>query len=275
MATEKQLDQALEHALKNDEAFANWFLGRTKLGSDFPNYVWSRSDYALPNRETGALEAVQREGETDVLAVFEGPGSRRLGLHIENKMAKGPFTPYTYLDGTYVSIDADLNSAPPNGMYPEGQTFWYTPPEIGLMLPNDASGNLAGTAGQLGDYLLFAGQTVTVQATLTSSLDLAHANGSFTSFGYFGLSGPFQAVSLVDFQATYTSSGTNTFQSVAYTYTNLTDETQYIGFWAAASSSLSGTAIPPAVTPVPEPSTYALMLAGLAGIVVSRRRANA
>lgn len=101
MASEKELDQALECALRENPSFRVWFLRKTQSGSAFPNYVWSRSDYAwgkvrliLPNPVTGALEAVEREGETDVLVVLEGDSGRRLGLHIENKLGKGAFTPY-------------------------------------------------------------------------------------------------------------------------------------------------------------------------------------
>lgn len=47
----------------------------------------------LPNEATGALEPIDREGETDVLAVFENPSGRRLGVHIENKLASGAFMP--------------------------------------------------------------------------------------------------------------------------------------------------------------------------------------
>lgn len=101
MATEKELDQALESAIKSNAAFRVWFLRKTQSGSGFPNLVWSRSDHPwgkvrliLPNPVTGALEAVEREGETDVLVVLEGEKGRRLGLHIENKLGNGGFTPY-------------------------------------------------------------------------------------------------------------------------------------------------------------------------------------
>ena len=101
MPNEKVLDQLLEAAFKSDAEFIRWFLGKTKLGFNYPNYVWSRSDYpwgkvklVLPNKETGALEMVTREGETDVLAVFESQAKRRLGLHIENKLGSGNFTLY-------------------------------------------------------------------------------------------------------------------------------------------------------------------------------------
>ncbi len=48
----------------------------------------------LPNPDSGGLEAVWREGETDVLAVFESNDGRRPGLHIENKLGIGAFTQY-------------------------------------------------------------------------------------------------------------------------------------------------------------------------------------
>ena len=100
MLNEKTLDPELEEALKNDAAFRQWFLGKTKKGAKYPEYVWSRSDHPwgkvkllLPNEQTGALEMIAREGETDVLAVFENQ-TKRLGIHIENKLASGHFTPY-------------------------------------------------------------------------------------------------------------------------------------------------------------------------------------
>lgn len=101
MAHEKELDIALESAFKADVTFCRWFLSKTKTGNDFSQCVWSRSNHPwgkvrllLPNSQTGALEMVAREGETDVLAVFENSAKRRLGLHIENKLASGSFTLY-------------------------------------------------------------------------------------------------------------------------------------------------------------------------------------
>jgi hypothetical protein len=99
---EKALDQALEKAFKRDDAFRQWFLSKTKQGAKYSCCVWSRSNYPwakvkvlLPNEHTGALEMVAREGETDVLAVFEEHETkRRLGIHIENKLASGHFTPF-------------------------------------------------------------------------------------------------------------------------------------------------------------------------------------
>lgn len=103
MPTEKALDQALEFALRNDEGFLEWFIRKTKFKGDNPRWVWSRSDnpwctvkLRLPNPQTGELEMVARQGETDVLLVFvfQNEPERRLALHIENKRALGRFTPF-------------------------------------------------------------------------------------------------------------------------------------------------------------------------------------
>ncbi len=101
MPSEKAPDQALEESFKSNGDFCEWFLGKTKLGLNYANYVWSRSNHPwgkvkllLPNKDTGALEMVAREGETDVLVVFENSAKRRLGIHIENKLERGHFTPH-------------------------------------------------------------------------------------------------------------------------------------------------------------------------------------
>lgn len=101
MSTEKQLDQALDTALRDNEVFLAWFIGKLNRGVAYPrrhwsraNYVWGKVKLLLPNPSTGALEAVWREGETDVLLVLEGPSGQRLGVHIENKLATGHFTQY-------------------------------------------------------------------------------------------------------------------------------------------------------------------------------------
>ena len=101
MHSEKALDLALEEAFKTDAAFCKWFLSKTKAGGDYSEYVWSRSNHPwgkvrllLPNSQTGALEMVAREGETDVLVVFESSAKHRLGVHIENKLGSGSFTKY-------------------------------------------------------------------------------------------------------------------------------------------------------------------------------------
>lgn len=80
MSQEKRLDQVLELAFQSGSEFCGWFAGRTNAGAGYNSYVFSRSNYAwgtarllLPNSETGALEMVSRQGETDVLVVLIDP----------------------------------------------------------------------------------------------------------------------------------------------------------------------------------------------------------
>lgn len=61
MPSEKQLDQALHAALKDDESFRAWFLQRLQHGKDYSSLVLCRSDHPwgkvrliLPNEQSGA-----------------------------------------------------------------------------------------------------------------------------------------------------------------------------------------------------------------------------
>lgn len=97
--TEKMLDRELDIALRANGDFVTWFLDQTKFKGLGASYVWSRSDHPwgkvavpVPNPETGVVELTMREGETDILAVFEASGVGRFALHIENKLASGKFT---------------------------------------------------------------------------------------------------------------------------------------------------------------------------------------
>jgi hypothetical protein len=98
--TEAALDEALAIALKEDREFAKWFWSRTRFSSEQAQCVLVRSDnpwsvvkLADPNADVvGSLEEVRRQCETDVLAVFETQGGKRVALHIENKLADGVFT---------------------------------------------------------------------------------------------------------------------------------------------------------------------------------------
>ncbi len=101
MVLEKELDLAFEKAISGNEEFRRWFLSRTQLGSAYPDLVWSRADHPwgkvkvlLPNLASGALEMIEREGETDVLLVFKGAGGKRAAFHVENKRSSGSFTPH-------------------------------------------------------------------------------------------------------------------------------------------------------------------------------------
>ena len=98
---EAQLDVVLAEALFDDGKFSRWFLERTRFAGQPAKCVFCRSDnpwcrvkLQMPNPVTGELEALSRDCETDVLAVFETPEGRRLALHIENKVTGGSFTPH-------------------------------------------------------------------------------------------------------------------------------------------------------------------------------------
>ena len=97
--TEKHLDQALNRALMEHPEFAQWFLSKTKFFEEDAKYIWSRANHPwgkvnleVLNTETGSIEVIEREGETDVLVVFETNQKRRVALHIENKLESGRFT---------------------------------------------------------------------------------------------------------------------------------------------------------------------------------------
>jgi len=94
-ASEKTLDQALESALRTQQGFAEWFLNQTKFAGRAATCDWSRCDRPWTNYEiedtdpnTGVLKKIVRDGETDVLVVYETLEGLRLALHIETS-AKG------------------------------------------------------------------------------------------------------------------------------------------------------------------------------------------
>lgn len=101
MPTEKDLDRALEKALREGPNFRAWFVNKTRFKVKNPEPVllrsdnpWCRANIELPNPQTGELKIVARDGETDVLFVFKAEDGRILALHIENKLASGRFTPF-------------------------------------------------------------------------------------------------------------------------------------------------------------------------------------
>lgn len=97
--TEKQLDLSLEQALKESEEFRGWFLSKTGflreqaiLVLSRSNWPWGRVKLRLWNPETQTYETATREGETDLLVVFQSARRGRFALHIENKLHSGRFT---------------------------------------------------------------------------------------------------------------------------------------------------------------------------------------
>jgi hypothetical protein len=97
--SEKQLDIALERALKESEEFRRWFLSKTAFAREQASLVLCRSDWPwgrvklrLWNPQTQAYETATHEGETDLLVVFQSTRRGRFALHIENKLRSGRFT---------------------------------------------------------------------------------------------------------------------------------------------------------------------------------------
>lgn len=97
--TEKQLDSALEAALRSNQSFLQWFLSRTKYAQRRAKYLWSRSDhpwgtidFTQIDPDTGVEVVTRQECETDVLLVVKATDGEHLALHIENKLGLGSFT---------------------------------------------------------------------------------------------------------------------------------------------------------------------------------------
>ena len=100
-AVEKELDLAFEAAIACNLEFRQWFRGKTRLGSEYPDFVSSRADHSwgkvevlLPNPASGALEMIERDDETDLLLVFENASGTRAAFHIEHMRPSGSFTPH-------------------------------------------------------------------------------------------------------------------------------------------------------------------------------------
>ena len=99
--SEKDLDSILDRGFRNSEIFSNWFISKTRFSDTGATYRWSRSDHPwgrfsfdIENPETGEVEFITRDSETDVLVVFEDDNETRFALHIENKLSNGKYTIY-------------------------------------------------------------------------------------------------------------------------------------------------------------------------------------
>lgn len=98
--SEKQLDRALDDAIRTNADFTQWFLSRTKFAAEDAlyldsrsNHPWSKFPIGIRNAETGLSDTVQKEGETDILVIFVTHAKKRFAIHIENKRGSGKFTP--------------------------------------------------------------------------------------------------------------------------------------------------------------------------------------
>ena len=133
--TEKELDKLLEAALASNPEFLEWLLARTKFASAGCRYHWSRSNHPwgkveidVPSADGGPPQRIWREGETDILAVFEGRDGQRVSLHIENKRPGGKFLPYQ-AEG-YAARAAKWANSPKHGNYTDWQTMLVAPQAV-------------------------------------------------------------------------------------------------------------------------------------------------
>lgn len=82
--TEKMLDKAFENKIKSSEAFASWFLNKTKFSNRPCSLAFSRSNNPW---YTGIWKGKKRDSETGVLLVFEDRTAKEhFAIHIENKI---------------------------------------------------------------------------------------------------------------------------------------------------------------------------------------------
>lgn len=133
--TEAELDTALADALAEGGEFSVWFFGRTRFGAESAECVFCRSDnpwssvrFELPNSVSGELEALSKECETDVLAVYQTTDGRRLALHIENKLAGGSFTPHQ--PELYRERLQQWKNRPKLGLYSDATSVLVAPQEF-------------------------------------------------------------------------------------------------------------------------------------------------
>ena len=149
-SSEKALDHELALVLRDNANFQQWFLGKTRFANRPSKCVLSRSDHPwttvtieVRNAITGEPESIQRQGETDILVVFEDDSGKRFALHIENKLAGGKFTNHQ-----------------PEG-YPKRAEKWvgreeygnYTEWETILVAPVAFKERVSGQAANFGVYI--------------------------------------------------------------------------------------------------------------------------
>lgn len=120
---EAALNAILAKELATNEQFAHWFLRQTRFSGEEARCVevrannpWSSVRLRVSS-PTGTVEDVVRDAETDVLAIYATFDGRRLGVHIENKLAAGRFT--LYQPETYRERLNQWRRHPKLGMYVE------------------------------------------------------------------------------------------------------------------------------------------------------------
>jgi hypothetical protein len=91
----------------------------------------------VPGAAHGSIDIIKREGETDVLAVFETSSRRRVALHIENKLAGGKFTEYQ--PELYAARAAAWTGHPKYENYEDWETILMAPCSFHERFPAECS----------------------------------------------------------------------------------------------------------------------------------------
>ena len=129
---EKLLDLALERELKSSETFRSWILGRTRFAGESAvvtflraDWPWGKVNLRVWSPITETYTTVAKEGETDLLVVFQSKERGRFALHIENKLSAGHFTDYQ--PDLYRSRASAWSGNPAYGDYEEWETVLVAP----------------------------------------------------------------------------------------------------------------------------------------------------
>jgi hypothetical protein len=145
-----------------------------------------------------------------------------------------------------------------------------------LSFPSTATGSAQAFGTAMSTWTLLPGVTLTIEGNLAGSALLEH-EGTRGAYGLRLTTWESDDVeTLYALDGTWDTVGFGEFgDAFAYSFTNGTDRPLSRTFRISSFLSLDAARLPP-VTPVPEPETSVLMLAGLAALgVLGRRRARA
>jgi len=143
-----------------------------------------------------------------------------------------------------------------------------------IAFPSTASGSARTFGTAVSTWTLLPGVTLTIEGNLAGNafLEDERTRGVYSLSLTTWESGTPETLQALE--GTWDTVGYGEFgDEFAYSFTNGTDHPVYRTFSISSFLSLEPDAVPPVVTPVPEPETYALMLAGLAvlGLMCRRR----
>lgn len=151
-----------------------------------------------------------------------------------------------------------------------------------ISFPSTTTGSAQTWGSGITTYTLLPGTTVTFSGYWGVSWNSEHNDLSgtyFLSLQTWEEPYPTDATpaTLLSMEGSFNSlGGDGLYREAEFSFTNNFDVAIQRSFLLGGALSLQAVYIPPAVTPVPEPHTYAMMLAGLAAVgFVGRRRVRA